>query len=158
MEQIIRGYGVFLLDAVVVAILCVGIFKINDSEECGFFPEIGKKLVIKKQDYNGYFDFKETYQEESKKALPVIYFTGKHIRTGIVSLKDEIVAYDFSGNILPVRITSIKSMDGVECLEHYNPETMEMNFLQPGYYSVEIETMDEGMRVTRCKIRIPVNS
>ena len=159
MEQAIRMYGDFLLEGIVVIILIIGVFwGIRDENgNQGIWLMTGANISVQNQDYTAYRDFQEVYKAESEKTAPVVNYVGGHLETGLVRLADHIVVMDYAGNVLPMRVISIKSAGGRECLAQYIPETTEMFFERAGVYTIEIEAMDEEARVTRCCLSVPIN-
>lgn len=159
MKQIMTMYGKFLLEGTVLVLLMTMIFISIEDEEGnkGVFEIVGAKLEIESASHSRYSDFSGTYQAESRKATPKIAYIGGYLQTGICSLSDYIKATDYAGRELPVKITSIRSPQGTEVLDTYDPDTAEINLEQSGIYIVTISVFDDGNRVSNGKVRIPVN-
>jgi len=159
MEQIGRIYGKFILEG--IAVVCLSGFLFNnfldDAGNIGLLYAIGRYLPKVEEKYDSYTDFGEIYLEESHKSAPEIKYVAGAVDTGVVQLSQIIKAVDYSGSELAIEILSIKNMDDVEMIEVCNLETTQIVFERAGIYRVEVRAVDDGNRVTKCQIKIPVN-
>lgn len=159
MEQIMKTFGDNVLEAfIAICLVAMLLYGIVDAEgNQGVFKIIGANVSSESTDYREYTDFREVYQEESKKEPPKIKYAASCLQVGSVKLSDYINASDYKGNAIPIKIESIKSADETELLNTYNPITAEIIFERPGIYTVTASVVDENNRMVRCTIRIPVN-
>lgn len=159
MKQIIDIYGRFLLAGAVLVLLAglllVGITDENGNK--GMLRIAGARIAAKQTDEKEYIDFKEGYQNESKRAAPIILYEGRHLKTGWNRLSDSIKAYDDAGRELKIRVTSIIDMSGTEWIEQYLADTSEFYFETQGIYTIGVSAIAENRKETVCRIRIPVN-
>lgn len=158
MEQVIKAYGRFLVEGIVLVALLVILFTgINDEDgNKGVLAVAGAKLEVESVNYNQYTDFIGTYQNECGKAAPVISFIGTHLYSGTCIIPDFIKATDCAGAELQIKVSSIKDEGGVELIDLYNQDTGEISFV-PGIYTVEVSAKDANNKLTRCTIQIPVS-
>lgn len=158
MEQVIREYGHFLLSGIVVvflmSLLFVGLRDVNGN--MGAFKIFGKTVEITDTNHNDYTDFKESYCEESRKNFPAIVYVSGHLKTGKIRLGEHIKATDYADKELKIRITAIEGPDGREKIGEYDDITTEIVILDPGIYTVNVNAVDDGNRLTECIIKIPV--
>ena len=158
MQEVIRTYGEFLLDGMAFFLIIVMFAVVSDTEgHQGILAIIGSKVTLEVKDYTKYKEFRETYQIESSKSAPTIMYLGGRLQVGIHQLSDYIVAKDFRGNSLPIRITSIKNSGGEELLDADYADTTEINFIDTGIYTIQVEAKDTNYKTTRCQILIPVH-
>lgn len=159
MRQIIEAYGKFLLDALVVVLLMGFLFATvtDDAGNRGIFQIIGANLETGGNDYSSYTDF-DVYEAESKKSAPAITYDASVLAgTGRNRLDSFIRASDDTGKELPFYVTSIQSPGHEELIASYQPDTSEIEFLEPGIYTVELWAVDALYKKTAGRIRIPVN-
>lgn len=158
MEQIIKVYGKLLLEGMVlIALLTILFVEIKDEEgNKGVTRIVGAKLEVENVNYNLYTDFKTTYQNESNKKAPEIFFDGTHLYSGVCIIPNYIKAMDFSGTELEIKVSSIKDAAGTELIGDYDHDTGEISFV-PGIYTVEVSAKDVNNKLTRCMIQIPVS-
>lgn len=158
MEQIIKIYGKFLLEGIVlVALLTILFVEITDEAgNKGVWAITGNRIEVESIDYKEYTDFKDTYQSESNKAAPTISVIGTHLCSGLCVIPAYIKAIDYAGNELPVKVSSIKDESGTELINNYNIDTGEIDFV-PGIYTVKICAKDANNKQTSCTIQIPVS-
>lgn len=157
MEQVIKAYGKFLLEGIVLVALLVILTVMSDSAgNKGVFAITGTKLEIDRIDYGQYNDFKGIYQSESNKAAPAISVAGTHLYSGVCNIPGFIKATDHTGTELLIKVSSIKDAGGTELIDDYNQATGEIN-LASGIYRVEVSARDANNRQTSCMIQIPVN-
>lgn len=157
MKQVIKAYGKFLLEGIVLVALLGIITVISDSAgNTGVFAIAGAKLEIDSVDYDRYNDFKGTYQDESHKAAPQISVVGTHLYNGVCNIPTFVKAVDYTGAELPVKVSSIKDTGGTEQIGDYNQDTGEISLI-PGIYMVEVSAKDANNRQTSCILQIPVS-
>lgn len=159
MKQVVTAYGRFLLEGMVFVLLVTMVFTgIEDNEgNKGVLAMIGSQLELENTDYHAYTDFRETYQTESKKAAPVIIYSGRHLKIGKSKLTDYISAVDYAGNEIHITIKEIKDSNGLELIDSYNIATSEMIFKESGIYTVTVCATDDICQSSECRIQIPVN-
>ena len=157
MEQVIKEYGKFLLDGIVMVALLVIIFTgiTDDAGNRGALAIIGAKLEIENTNHKAYTDFRGTYQSESNKTAPVIAFIGTHLQSGICVVPDFVRAVDYAGNELPIKIISIIDESGAELISNYSQDTGKISFA-PGIYTLSVSAEDGNNRTKNCTIQIPV--
>lgn len=158
MEQIIRAYGKFLLDAAVVSLL-LGILLANITDAAGnrgIFHIAGAYLTAADMDARAPEDF-AVFREEGKKGAPVISYqeTGM-LHTGRHVVSEYIKAIDHNGQELPIRLLEVCDAGG-NALDACNMETTETVFPQAGIYTVKVLAVDAGNRRSVSRIRLPVN-
>jgi hypothetical protein len=156
MEQIIKTYGGFLLEAVVaVLLLLLLLFQITDTDgNSGIFRIVGANIASKGTDYSSYQDF-AVYAADSEKMSPVIYYTGdSHVCVGDDSWADFLCAEDYAGERLPVKILSVTDPLGIESPWKDGAKT---ELAQAGIYQIKVTAVDAANKRTTCVVKIPVN-
>ena len=159
MRLVIEHYGKFMLESIVVTALMILIFTgVTDAKgNRGIFTVTGEHISVENIDYHTYTDFKGTYKSESEKDAPKISFSSGRLSLGVHCLSSYIKAVDYGGNLLSITVLSIKAPDGSEVVDTYNQNTTEITFSQEGVYVLTIMAQDEGNRLTKTMIQIPVN-
>ena len=131
--------------------------EIQDNEgNIGIFRIVGSQLETVDINYNEYTDFRNVYQIESNKNEPIIKYTGGHLKTGIIKLGDHIEATDYVNQNLKVKIIEIIGPDGENLLEQYNESSTELEMSYSGIYTIKVNALDDGNRLSQCVIKIPV--
>lgn len=158
MEQVIRAYGKFILEAAVAAIL-MGILFFGMTDENGnhgMFHMMGA-YIKEEQTAFAREDF-DTYQKESTKSAPEITYVGMgmHYR-GSCRIDSILNATDYRGQVLPIYMKSILDPNGTEQIGAYLPDVMEVQFAERGIYSLKVSAKDAWNRTSTCEIHIPVN-
>lgn len=158
MEEIIRTYGEFLLDGMIVAILILG-FGIMHTQngEYSVLAMIGTKISVDNDDNTYFTDYKNGFMNASQRRPPEIWYRGGALECGAVLLTEYVIAQDTDGAYLPLKVTGIRHESGRECLADYNSGNGEMYFRDSGCYLLDVEATDGAAKTTRCCIRIPVN-
>ena len=158
MKQIITEYGYFLLDGIALVLLVFLLFHgMAANNGSNLFSVIGPNLKIETVNYNTYTDFKRTYLLESEKKPPFIFYQGGNLTIGDICLTNYIKATDHAGHTLPVKILSILNMHGTELIGSFRQDSSEITLSQPGIYTIAVSAVDDGNRLTKCTIKIPVN-
>lgn len=158
MEQIIRTYGKFLLEAAVfAAVLLLLAAGITDGEgNRGIFRIVGAQ--IQEGEYVSHRGDVDCYESESKKAVPAIRYTaGGALNTGSYATDSILQAVDYSGAGLAVHISSICDPGGTEQIGSYPQNVTQIHFARRGIYTVTASATDAWNRKSVCTIRIPVN-
>lgn len=155
MEQVIRAYGRFLLEAAVSALLLVLLFAGLKDEEGnqGVFRMIGAQLDEAREESGG-LDF-AGFAGESRVGKPVIAYryTGV-LYTGSYPPEMLLGAVDAAGNEREVRVRSVTDPQGNE----REPDAAgQLVFDTGGIYTLRVAAMDDENRVSTCEIRVPVN-
>lgn len=158
MDQIVRAYGKFLLEGMVLVALMVVLFCgiTDEAGNRGVLAMVGAQLEVEGMDHNNYTDFRGTYRSESNKLAPIISFVGTHLYSGTCILPNFVKAVDFSGNELEIKVSSIQDESGAELISRYNHVTGEIDFA-PGIYTVWVSAEDACNRTMNCTIQIPVS-
>ena len=160
MKQVITNFGYFLLEGTALLLLMLLLF--HQMTETGsdesIFSAVGSHLQIEHINYSQYKDFKETFVLESEKTQPAVFYQGGHLTTGTACLTDVIHARDYAGNALPIQISSIKNMHGIELIESFSPDTANITLSESGIYTISVSAIDDGNRLTTCTITVPVNN
>ena len=159
MKQVITAYGHFLLEGIVLVLVLVLLFcGIRDEEgNVGVFYMAGARLSIEQTDYQGFTDFRGTYRSEAAKSKPQISYVAGNLSSGTVCLTDCIRVLDYAGNELSFWVDSVKTPDGREIADSYDPVTNEIYLGQPGIYKMTVSVCDSGNRTADGVIYIPVN-
>lgn len=156
MEEIIKIYGKFLLEAAVVVLLIVFLSaNVTDGNgNTGIFRIIGAGVDTATPDYPSYGDY-PVYEEEGRLPAPVIeYHGGNSIRVGSVRLSDHITASDHAGGALEIRVLSVTDKEG-KTLPVAEDTTVE--FKDAGIWSVRVRAVDAAGRRTECLVQVPVS-
>ena len=159
MEQIVKQYGIFILEGMVYVLL-LGLFFTGMKDKngnIGFFNLVGSNLEIEKVNYEDYKEFRGLFCEESKKTAPLIKYIGKNLKTGINKIDDNISASNYSGAMLPIHVISIKNPLGEELIGTYQKDTSQVYFELSGIYTIVVSARDDGNRYSEAMIRFPVN-
>ena len=135
MKQVITAYGHFLLEGIVLVLVLVLLFcGIRDEEgNVGVFYMAGARLSIEQTDYQGFTDFRGTYRSEAAKSKPQISYVTGNLSSGTVCLTDCIRVLDYAGNELSFWVDSVKTPDGREIADSYDPVTKEI-YISKSYY------------------------
>lgn len=160
MKLVIEHYGKFMLEGIVIFAVC-GILVCGLTDENGnhgIFAVMGEQLEVSNENYLAYTDFADTYKAESEKTPPKISWHAGRIETGVHVLSDYIKVTDYAGNALAFQVMEIEAPDGTKGLSSYNPDTTEIGLSQMGVYKVTLFAKDDGKRITRSVVQIPVNS
>ncbi len=159
MEQIIKAYGKFLLDGVVVVMLFTMLFGSLEDEvgNRGILHIIGAHLETGNTEGGESADLK-AYQSESLRMAPVItYEASELVYTGQYEVSEYIRAVNDAGEELGVRLLSVLYPYGEEQLADDESDRTSMDLESPGIYTVKVSAVDAQNRKTVCRIQIPVN-
>lgn len=157
MEQVIRAYGRFLLEASVLVLLVVLLFTgiMDDQGNRGIFSMMGK--YVDEEEAFGDMDFKG-YQRESQRSNPTIAYVGTEtLYTGNYPLSAILRAVDDEGVELPIEVNSICDSLGIERTEECLVDASHIQFAGKGVYTLRVTAVDVRNRTSTCEIRIPVN-
>lgn len=157
MEQVIRTYGTFLLEAAVLTVLCWLLFRgiSDDAGNHGVFAMAGtyqkEELPAARLDFT-------RYQSEGEKSAPVIQYvwTGM-LHVGEYSLDELLRAEDYLGQALQPRLCGVLSPRGMEQTAEEMADDGRIRFDEQGIYTLKVHAIDAWNRVTECEFRIPVN-
>ena len=152
LRQVLKMYGVFILET--AALLWIIQLCIQQS----YLKEIGDFMPLDSYMYEAYDDFREVYQEESKKKPPEIIYKKGSLYEGKHKLSDIVEAYDYANRNLEIRVHSILTPEMEEKIDDYKQETEEILLDMTGIYMLTVSAVDDGNRKSVCIIRIPVNS
>lgn len=158
MKEIIRNYGEFFIEIIVISIVFTGVFNVSakNGGMQGIFEIIGRNIPVESVKHTEYADFRKVYRDECNKDVPRICFLGTHLKVGSNKLADYFVAHDYEGKILPIVIKRVVNIGGEDVSGIYNEVSDEICFTSAGIYTLEIETRDYENRVFKCKIQLPV--
>jgi len=151
MKLVVRAYGRFLLESIVVLSMVMLLI------QQGYLQFVGQHIQTVTEDYSEYTDFREHYYWECQKDAPKILYVKGSIETGSYSLSELVEAYDYEGKRLEVGIERILTSQMEEQIPEYGEETY-LNFEKAGIYSIEVSAEDDGNRCSRRTIKIPVNN
>lgn len=157
MELVIRAYGRFLLEAVVVVLLAVLLFSgiTDDRGNRGIFSMMGE--YVEEEGTVGNMDFKE-YQRESQRSAPAIVYVGTEtLYTGKYPLSGILKATDDEGMELPIEVSSICDPFGIERIGEYPSGVSYIQFSSRGIYTLRVAAVDARNQTSNCEVRIPVN-
>lgn len=159
MEQIVKEFGGFFIDGIVLVLLLILVFTglRDENGNVGAFGIVGANLEIENMNYSVYTDFSETYKMESEKNAPQIKYSGSNLKAGVNKMSDHIKAVDYEGKALIVRVISIKSPDGREIIDSYNQDTTEISLNFVGVYGFTVVVSDDINQSLKATIQIPVN-
>lgn len=155
MEQVIKNYGGFLLDALVLVVLMALLLtQVTDAEgNKGVFCIIGAGMETDEIDYAAYTDI-DTYVTESSRQAPVISFDGNSvIHVGNTCLTDHIKAADHTGTELQIKVLAVMDYTGAELVCN----NAVADFPRAGIYTVKVTAVDAWNRRTTSEIRLAVN-
>lgn len=158
MEQVIKSYGKFLIEGIVLVVLLTLLFFgiRDDAGNQGVFRVVGARLPTNGIDYESYRDY-DAYHTESGRTNPKIEFGGGSIAAGTVKLSDHIYAADYAGRSLQIKVMEIIAPDGNDITGALNTDTTEISLDVPGIYSVKLRSIDGGGRRSVCTMEIPVS-
>ena len=158
MKQVITNFGYFLLDGTALVLMLTLLFYgMTVSGNSNLYSAIGNNLSIASIDYNNYTDFKGMYLNEAAKTPPDIYYDGGNLTLGTICLTDYIISKDYAMNTLPIYVSSIISPHGTELIDTFRQDLASITLTDPGIYTITVSSVDDGNRLTKCSIRIPVN-
>ena len=157
MEQIIKTYGRFLLEAVCLGLL-LGLWMTGIRDEqgnVGVFPMIGASMAKNKLVSDS--DFASCVEESGRELPQIFYKKAEPVQQGTYDMGELFGATDCEGKGLAVRIETIHNPKGIEALNLYQENTGQICFLESGVYTVELWTNDAWNQTRTCMIQIPVN-
>ena len=159
MKLVIEHYEKFILEGMVAVALMVLIFTglTDGAGNKGIFAVTGAQIQVDAVDYPSYGDFKDTYKAESESINPKISSECPRLVAGTHTLSSYIKAEDNTGQALDIKISSIKSPEGVELIDAYNQDTTEIVLSEPGLYVVTVSAVDGCNRMTKRAVHLPVN-
>lgn len=156
MEQIIRQYGRFLLEAAVLAVLMWLLFAgiVDAKGNRGVLAIAGagvetEEEILERADV-------ACYGRESEESAPVIsYAVDGILYTGEYPVEEILSAVDGDGNPLPVRIESVSHPCG--SVQIYQVDVGSIVFDESGVYKLRAMAVDASNRRAICEFAIPVN-
>ena len=158
MEQVIRTYGRFVLEAVVFGLLLWLLMAgmVDEQGHQGIFSMMGAQIQEETAFYRGDI---ECYRQEGEKTAPSIsYVYSQVLGTGSYGLDEIVIASDSGGERIPVIVESICDPYGVVQIGGDLSEASQLSFMVPGIYTLRVSAKDAENRVTICEFRVPVNS
>ena len=156
MEQVIRAYGMFILEAAVftgvIWLLFMGIKDNADNQ--GFSSVTGS---CQEEISAPYLDFSR-YRTESEKDAPAIQYVWKGmLYLGEYAPEELLSAQDYHGEALPLQLCSVSDAQGTDRTQEVCMESGGIRFESPGIYILKVKAMDAWNRITVCEIGVPVN-
>lgn len=157
MEQIIRTYGRFILDAVALFIIFTLIFvNMTDGEgNKGVINILGAHMQTPSVEYESYTDF-DLYAQEAAKPSPQIESNAMRMNVGMNQVGDYITATSSSGTPLEVKVLDITDMTGNSQMANYDESSHTVTLPAQGIYTFRVYTIDEVNQRTIVDINIPV--
>lgn len=159
MELVIKTYGKFLAEGIVVVLLLGLLFwQLDDGNgNRGILHIMGAHFEAEQTDMGEYVDF-QSYQSEGKRSAPVISYNASNaLYTGTYSIAEYITAVDDAGAALAVRLLGMWDPFGAEVDVTGQNGNGEMVLEYPGIYTIKVAAADAGNKRTVCLIQIPVN-
>ena len=158
MKEIIRQYGGFFVEAIVLVSLCFFLFiNITDNNgNKGVFAIIGSNIPTVNVDYGTYSDFASFKSEAAKTAPDIEYKRTDQMYTISNLLSDYIGTTTYSGNAAHIKVLSLNDENGNDCLEAYNETDGTITFSNPGIYVIRIKATDDINKKSIVDIEIPV--
>lgn len=159
MEQVIRAYGKFLLNSMVVLLLSgFLLFGIVDDEgNHGIFQIAGAQVMAAKIEKEKPEEFRIYQAEAVKKPPRISLLKSEPLCVGSHKIAEYIRAVDWSGREIPIRLCGITDAEGAE-VDSCNPETSEVCFTEPGIYVVEVSATDMENRRSVYRMKLPVSA
>lgn len=157
MEQVIRIYGKFLLEAAVVAALILLLFAgITDGQGNRGILHMAGAVLKEEESLSERIDM-ACYRDECVRSAPVITYTVEGMLCiGEYPIDGLFAARDDRGTVLSLRVRSICSPHGGK--QEYTSELEQIRFDERGIYTVCVSATDAWNRTCVCEFRIPVNS
>lgn len=159
MELVIKTYGKFLAEGIVVILLLGLLFwQLEDGNgNRGILQIMGAHFETEQTGAVEYVDF-QSYRSEGKRSAPVISYNASNVLyTGSYSIAEYITALDDAGAALTVRLLGMWDPFGVEVDVTEQNGNGEMVFEYSGIYTIKVVAADAGNKRTECLIQIPVN-
>lgn len=157
MEQIVKTYGKFLLEAAAFIIFWMSAFLgVRDLQgNIGFFRMLGACLVEERVEYGEDF---QTCVDESRRNAPVIFYRREGaLDTGTYTVSELIGATDCEGRELVAQVQDMYNSQGISDMQMLNPATEQICFEVPGIYMLRVRAVDCWNGTSNCWICVPVN-
>lgn len=156
MEQIIRQYGKFLLEAAVVTVLMWLLFAgLSDTQGNRGILAIAGTGLAAEETISQRVDV-ACYGRESEGSAPAISYVVEGILyTGEYPVEEILSAVDGAGNPIPVRIESVGHPSGN--VQTYTADTGSIAFDERGIYTLCASATDASNRKSVYRFTIPVN-
>ncbi len=161
MKLIFDTYGKALLEAAVVVTLLTFLFYgvADHSGNTGIFHVAGARTDTGNIVYDEYMDFKNYAAEGEYRKPQIVYDDEQVLTVGTCDLADYIHAYDYNGNVLPIRIIACFNPDGLQLSPDSAGDSLTLfEFVTDGIYCVRVSATDENNRKNVCEFSIPVGS
>ena len=158
MEQVLKTYGIFLLEAVAFILFWVLAFRgIRDTQgNTGVFSMAGAQLVEEQKAYGS--DFACCVEESRRSAPALSYKKAQALHVGEYEISELVLAVDDSGRELPLQLQCVFNPQGVLESSSISEDCARICFREPGIYQLQIYVIDEWNNETTCRIAIPVNN
>lgn len=156
MEQIIRQYGRFLLEAAVLAALMWLLFAgLSDTQgNRGILAIAGTGFAVG-ETISPRVDV-ACFERECEGSAPTISYVAEGILyTGEYAVEEILSAVDGAGNPIPVRIEAVSHPRGG--VRTYTADTRSIAFDERGIYTLCTSAVDAANRKIVCRFTIPVN-
>lgn len=157
MEQIVKIYGRFLLEAAVFAgFWMLVLFGISDLQgHTGFFQMMGGYFTEEQAVYGADF---QMCVEESRRAAPVIFYKKEAaLDTGVYPVTELVGAVDCEGKELTAEVQDIYNTQGESDTGILDADSMQISFETPGIYRLKVRAVDCWNGTSICWIYVPVS-
>ncbi len=157
MQEIIRNYGHFMLEATVVILLFLFLL-VNVTDEQGnrgVFEIAGARIETDTPDYTSYRDFSSYETESGRKGPEISYHGGNGLRVGTVKISDYVKASDEAGAEVPIQVIRVTDREGKLIPVQ---EDTSVQLVKAGIYTVQVSAVDGYNKKTESRILIPVNN
>lgn len=158
MKLIIDSYGKFILETVVLISLLMLLFTgiRDDAGNQGVLKIIGANLQTDGIDYKAYRDFDKYAEEAQKKSPGITYHVPIQMRAAVNIIADYISAVSDTGEVLKLKVLSVKDINGLEMEGAYDSGAQTLTFPSPGIYTLRLQTVDQINKKTIVDIDVPV--
>lgn len=157
MEQIVKIYGRFLLEAAAFAgFWMLVLFGISDVQgHRGFFQMMGNYFTQEQTAYGADF---QMCVEESRRATPVIsYKKEAALSIGVYPVTELVGATDCEKKQLAVEVQDIYNTQGESDIGILDADSMQLSFETPGIYRLKVRAVDCWNGMSICWICVPVS-
>lgn len=157
MEQIIRTFGRFILDAVALMAVFALIFTNMTDEEGnrGIINILGAHMQTPSIEYVSYTDF-DKYSQEAAKSSPRIECNALQMTVGTNQVGDFLTATSSSGASLEVEVMDITDIAGNSYMANYDESSNTVTLSAQGVYTFRVCSVDEINQRSIVDINIPV--
>lgn len=156
MDKIAKIFGGALLCGICFTMLFTLVFHSADGNgNEGILKMVGSKFggMWSDESTEGF----RVYETEAAKEFPQItYAAAGALGVGVYELGTVVKAYDYMGNPVQVKISSMTLPDGTE--KKGLEKTTQLTFQSPGIYVLKLKAKDNWNRESIKEVKIPVNN